>query len=205
MSNADRIGLPSFIGWFVNSGPWTALILAWCLTPIGLYIVAYILESRLVGRDFRPFVDAFLGFMPGDLFLGAAFGCFVWAVDRSPGEQGWWASSWWHLVVFIGAIVGGLLARKFLDSPNYTRRQMRSPSKLYHDVALYMGYGYMFTTTAIAALAHDGWSVAIYFGLVCVALWIACLIADIRMPARTSRRFANKAHPKYGWDRPIWK
>jgi len=191
------------MGWLVGD-PWVALIIAWGLTPLGLYAVAYVFESRIPGRDFRLFKDAFRGFMPGDVFLGLAFMMFVTAIHRSDVvKDAWFNSALWHGIVFIGAVVLGLAARKFLDAPNYTKRQMRSPSKVYHDFVLYIGYGYVFTTTAVAALGLEGWSVSTALGLLFVGFWVLCLALDLTTSKQIVERLARKSHP-VRW-RPIWR
>jgi hypothetical protein len=209
VTNADRIGLPSFIGWLVNNGTGTALLLAWLITPVILYLVGVVFESRIPFLDFKPWKDAFRGFMPGDLLLGWAFASAVHVSASLDQKSHWYNSGVWHAVVFFGAIVGGLLARKFLDAPMYTSRQMKSPSKLYHDFAIYCGYGYLMFTTCIAALVgtswHAGsllrWKLAIIGSVV---LWVCGLITDqVFTPNYVKERKIQKAHPDTWW--PIWK
>ncbi len=203
VSNTDRIGLPSFLEWLV-SGPWAATAFAWILTPVGLYAVAYVFESRLVGRDFHPWYGAFRGFMPGDLFLGASFGQFVWQLGQSNTKPGWWGEWWWHLIVVVGAVVVALLVREKMDRPNYHDRAMNSPSKLYHDFVIYMGFGYVFFTTAIAATLSTGWDFSLLRPFGFLGAWAYCVLGlDGRQTKYELRRMARNSHPA-DWE-PIWR
>lgn len=208
MSNAEQIGLPFFIGWLVNGGPLVALVAAWFITPVMLYLVKWVFESKVPFRHYHPWYDAFRGFMPGDLFLGVVFALSVQLTAGLDSDQHWYNSGVWHVVVLIGAVIGGLLARKFLDGPPvYNRRQMRSPSKLYHDIVLYMGFGYLLFTVGMSALVGtdwDGTTLYLKIGMITTFVaWIVCLISDATAPLHQRQRWGEKSHPSR-WRR-IWR
>jgi hypothetical protein len=203
VSNTDRIGLPSFLEWLV-SGPWAATAFAWILTPVGLYVVAYVFESRLVGKDFHPWRGAFRGFMPGDLLLGASFGQFVWQLGKFESRSGWWSEWWWHAIAGVGAVVVAFFVREGLDRPNYHNLAMKSPSKLYHDFVIYMGFGYVFFTTAVAATFTTGWHETLLLPYGLLAGWAVCVFfIDGRKTRNELRRLAWNSHPT-SWT-PIWR
>lgn len=201
MNIADRIGLPPFLGWFV-SGPGAATLIAWAFTPVGVYLVAYLFESRLVGRDFHPWKGAFRGFSPGDWFLGASFGQFVWQLDNHDSGAGWWCKWWWHIAVGVGAIVVSLYIRNKMDRPNYDEAAMNSPTKLYHDFVIYMGFGYVFFTTAVAASCSIGWDSTLILPYGLLAGWLAGLVSDGKQPKEQLKIMAANSHPTV-W-RPCW-
>jgi hypothetical protein len=123
---------------------------------------------------------------------------------RLDESQHWYNSSIWHRTVFVGTIVGGMLARKFLDAPMYFPSQMRSPSKLYHDFIIYCGFGYLMVTTCVSALFGTPWSDWKFAVVGSVALWVFGLITDRVFTSKID--IANKiklAHP-VSWV-PIWK
>jgi hypothetical protein len=202
LNNAERIGYLPFLGWFV-SGPLAATLFAWLLTPVGVYVLAFILESRRIGRDFRPFKDAFRGFMPGDVFLGISFGQFVWQLEKFKNNSPEWCRSWWwHLIVACGAVVVALVVRDVNDRPLYFPRAMRSPTKLYHDFVIYMGFGYMFFCTMVTASVVSRWDHTLQMPYAFLAGWVACLIYDGTRSKVQKMRMAASSHP-YHWY-PIW-
>jgi hypothetical protein len=177
-----------------------ALLAAWIITPTMVILVSYVLESRKVSFT----SSRFKGFIPGDYLLGGLFASSVALASELPATTDkWYQSVQWHIIVLVGAVAGCLLARRFLDAPNYTKRQMNSPSKLYHDFVLYAGYGYLMFVVAVPSVFLTPWSGNASLkvvALACFGGWIACLVYD---QAHSPKEAAKTAHPNT-W-KAIWE
>lgn len=202
MSVSDKLGLPEFIGFFTNAGWASALLIGWVITPVALILVAAVLESRSLLENKHPFRS----FFPGDFFLGGILAASVKLAEGLPETNGrWYQSSLWHWLLVGGAIIGGLIARQVLDAPNYSSRQLWSPSKVYHDFALYIGYGGLLFAVGLPGLLYGAgiWVRIIQLG--CLAIWVSLLIYDGMQPEWKMRRMIREAHPSYGWQYPVWR
>jgi hypothetical protein len=140
------VGQDPILVFFISLG------VAWLLTPGLMIIIARVFESRWL-----PLVSAkqFRGFFPGDLFLGIMF-AFLLAYATQLSEVDSWYTPWTiygRIVVLLGSIgVAYWLTDGELKSGGYTKEQVYSPTKLYHNGVLYVGYGYIMVSTLIHAL-----------------------------------------------------
>lgn len=209
MDVADKIGLLPGFGWIAGHNFWITLVLCLLFTPIGHCLVGLVFESRFV--PLSP-TKQFLSFFPGDVFLGMMTAGLLALAHQLPAEQRWYNATLWHVpvwntLVFTGAIlVAVLLTRQeYRDAGKpggYTRRAMRSPTKIYHNYLLYGGYGYIIVTTLVAVVAagRSWWlALALLPGLV----WVGCLVADNFVSSETKQSRVDNAHIEH-W-RPFWQ
>ncbi len=115
------------------------LIRRWLLAsllPYAIYLVAFVFESRVPGRDAPVLKDQSLAFLPGDFGLAL----FVAAPDVltvRPSRIRQVAGVLLGLIAFI-------VVRRVTYSPtDYSPRAWRSPSKIYHDVVICGVFGYL--------------------------------------------------------------
>lgn len=178
----------------VSSGRFlTALVLAWIFTP-GLFVLMGLVgESRLV-----PLVkNQSRAFMPGDLFLGWVF------------ATGWYFHPEFdNLLLGIGLAVGGvglvLMRSKFDGINNYPIRALQSPTKMYHDYILYVGYTAALVSVAVPGVLTSSWDgvvLAKVVALVAFAIWVIGLMIDGLDQGMPQKR--PLMHPS-DWQ-PIWR
>lgn len=200
MPNSDKLDLLPGLWWLVDGSPVMAAVYALILTPVMMFVIQLVLEGR------RPasYANQFRGFIPGDIFLGLSFGVMVALADKLPdGDNRWFNTGWFQLLALAGAI-GVFIVGSRLDEELYSGAQLASPSKVYHDYLLYLGYGYVLLKVGVATLFAAPWSdwplkVAM---LALVGCWVACLLHDAAQPYSRKERMAAKAHVAR-W-RPIW-
>lgn len=197
MSNADRLGLPLF-GWLLNHSPLVMLVIGWAITPGMMIVIGLVLESRWIFPRHQKF---FYSFMPGDLFLGGTLACSLALAPSLPASRSvWWQSGLWHACVLVCSVFGCLEARRLLDKPLYTDDALWSPTKMYHDFVLYIGYGFLLVSVAGPTLLRWEWSGYRLAGLACLLVWLGLLVAD--QVYRDPRELAWCAH-RSNW-MPIW-
>ncbi len=217
MNAADKIGLLPGFGWladlsFVGDSPLgrfiSTLLVCWCITP-GLFIlIGLVLEGRLVPLDSKR---QFLSFWPGDFFLGLMAAGLLTAAQLLPersqpigvgalklGHQ----STAFHVFVLVAALaVAASLTYGEWRGGAYPTAAILSPTKLYHNLALYGLYGYVIITTLVAVAAdHSSWwfLVALVPGLV----WVGLVIAD---NSTSKEEMAHKAaHAHVAKWQPFW-
>ena len=200
MSTADKIGLLPGFGWVTDHEFLPTLVICLMITPVGHLVVGLVGESRLV--PLSPGMQ-FLSFFPGDLFLGAmAAGLFVRA-QNMPSESRWYNATWWHLLVLIVALLVAT-GMTYLEwkSGVYPTRAIFSPTKIYHNLLLYGGYGYVITVTLVALAfgsAKKAWVLVVLPGLV----WGVLVVKDNSLSAAEASEKAQHAHVE-DW-RPIWQ
>jgi hypothetical protein len=178
---------------------------AWLLTPGLMIIIARIFESRwlplMSDKQFR-------GFFPGDLFLGVMF-AFLLAYATQLPEEGGWYTSWTIfgrivvLLVSVGIAYG--LTNGELKSESYTKAQIYSPTKLYHNGVLYVGYVYIMVSTLIHVLigAPSWWLLLV---VVPGFIWMFCNVLDGRPRFSGDEPMKRKAATAHIADwKPIWR
>lgn len=207
MSIADKIGLLPGFGWMADHGFWATLAICWALTPVAMIVIALLGESRLLPLSPRY---QFLAFFPGDLFLGGMVAGLLVVAGQLPAESHWYNAWWWHVLVLIGAVVVAVVITlgEYNDPDGYGKRAVLSPTKLYHNILLYGGYGYVIVVTLIAVCAWlwGNWSWAnawpVGLSLLMGLVWVAMLVADGRMSNEIDRSRVRYAHVN-DW-KPIW-
>lgn len=211
MTVAERIGLPSFLGWLVEH-PTLTFFYALMITPGMVWLMAVVFESRVVGKHFRVIKDAFAAFMPGEVYLALCLYFFTLACGDLPDSRSWYSNRWYHISVFTAWVVVGLLLREFKEKRmlGYTKSQLWSPSKVYHDFVLYMGYGYLLTVVATAALFGADYGVNtqtfhVCFGVAAFALWVWGMLCDGRTYTHNRAEFNRLVSMAHGRWNPIWR
>ncbi len=161
--------------------------------PYGMYVIAYVMESRRPGNgpdDVPVWRDQSKAFLPGDLGLSLllAVSMYLQVGKGTPWWMGW-----------VGIAVGVLvykLARRFTYTPNdYTPQAWRSPSKKWHDMVMYIVFVALLVWFAVPAYFtswSDGVAVRL-LGLGGLLLWVACMVKDM-----TGSEVPNeRQHPSY--------
>lgn len=203
MSTAEKIGLFPGFGWIAGHELWVTLLICWFITPGMIFILGWIGESRMI--PVSPNYQ-FISFIPGDFFLGAMAASILVLAQDLPSASNWYNSPWLHGAVVIAAVsVAVLLTRGEYQDPNgYGRRGVLSPTKLYHNLVLYGGYGYVIITTLVAVVSASetrGWFLAgsLVFGVI----WVSLLVLERRDSEKVKRQRVENAHVS-NWS-PIWR
>lgn len=209
-----------FVFDWLTTGPWlVTLLLCLLLTPGIPVLLALVFESRWLPFNWR---FQFLTFSIGDVFLAmfvTAITVYIRASTFRPIDL------WWHLVTLVLTLAiawwftrGEMKAAKARAFAAYAPRAVNSPTKLYHNYALYCGYAYvmvMLVTEVILQAVIDGylnWWLALAF--VPLLVWAAFLFLEQRIlqfltrnnhltPKKVNLLRAEFAHIK-DW-KPIWK
>lgn len=204
MLPSEKFGFIGPFAWLVDQPMPVIVGVCLLITPGLPMIIAPLLESRWL--PLRRALQ-FGAFFPGDVFLSLGVAFLLWAGRFLPAKEAWYQSPWFHLVVAVGAfVVAGLLTLMELKAPEsaayaWPVRTRKSPTKLYHNFALYGGYGYL-GVTALISCAAGGLVWTSLFGITVAGPWIYFLMTDNKAPEeiRTDRlRFAHIADWK-----PIW-
>lgn len=203
--NADTIGLLPIFNLLAGRSYLDTLLICLTISPLMMIFVGLIGESRFIKLD--PW-HQFLSFFPGDLFLswGVANGLFL--SQRLTIKVSWYNNTLFHIGILLGAFfVAIMITRMELradpDKPYaFPRRALTSPTKLYHNFALYGFYGYLATSTYVACIAGGmGWNTlyaALPFGG-----WIILLLTEGKSTKLTREQRIKCAHVE-DWS-PIWK
>lgn len=205
MSVADKIGLLPGFGWMAGHGFWVTLVICWALTPGMMFVLGIVGESRLIPiAPDRQFVS----FFPGDLFLGVTATGLLTLAPQLPAEHHWYNATWWSVLVLICAVVVAVVMTWFeWSSGAYTTRAIFSPTKLYHNGVLYIGYGSVIVTTLVTTLMAVTWSwlnLGLLFGLLVPGfVWAGLIVVDNTSPSDVRARKAAGAHTPH-W-KPIWR
>lgn len=171
------------------------------LISYGMYIVAWLLESRRPGRDTPIWRGQSKAYMPGD--FGLALMVAVAICQRSIVALPNWSNSTYFLVMSV--VIGfGIFyfARKFLYrfEKDYSQKSWHSPSKIYHDFVMYLGYGSLAAYTCLPYyfLSSPMITVEKIIGLFGLGIWVVGNVWDFTHNEIPN----NKQHPEeYS---PIW-
>lgn len=201
MTVADRIGLLPGFGWIAGHPFWVTVLICWAITPGMMIVIGIVGESRLI--PLTP-DKQFLGFFPGDLFLGVGVAAALQAAARLPAEAAWWNQRWLHLVAVLLATIfaAGMIVTE-VTSGKHPIRETLSPVGLYHGVALYGGYGYVIGVVAIATIAGSDWSDTAVQGWTAVAVTSAVAFIGFVL-ADGLREFDSSQTYTEDW-KPIWR
>jgi uncharacterized integral membrane protein len=172
------------------------LFISWFITPGLPWLIGYVFESRAMSLNPK---HQFMAFFPGDLLLGlTSAGLAAYATNVT--SAGWYTSVPWAAVVLVGAAVVGWLVRRGENvSKLYPSRAFHSPTKVYHDFVVYVGYGYvlveMFVTVLFAALSW--WLILV---AVPAMVWGLLLAVDYKNRFRKAP-YAHTANWQPRWQR----
>lgn len=204
MNTADKIGLLPALSWFADHGFIVTLLICLGLTPVLHCFIGLALEGRVV-----PLAPSkqFLSFFPGDIFLGLmAAGLLVLARGLPSGDR-WYNASWWHIALLIATVSFAVLSTYVeWKSGVYPTKAILSPTKIYHNIFLYGGYGYVIVSTLVAVIAGSSWTgrtaSLMVLSLLPGAVWVALVIRDNSLDPATAKVKAGYAHTA-DW-KPIW-
>lgn len=184
---------------------WWQLLLLWIgisVIPYGMFLVAWVFESRAPGRDVPIWRGQSKAFVPGDLGLSLAAASGI-TVAIHEGFPPWAVSWWWWLMSGCAVVVALYLGRRVLYVPSdYTREAWNSPTKRYHDVVMFgmfSGLAFAFVVPMYA----QGWSGDGIFirmaGILGTALWASGVAWDALHHEVPNAR----QHPSQ-W-KPLWR
>ncbi|MEU0965581.1 hypothetical protein ABZ357_09145 [Streptomyces sp. NPDC005917] len=180
-----------WLGVPLEHGPWVAALAALAVTPGGLWVLALVLERRLMG-----FRTGFMAVLFGDPLLAAAVALGVRRMGAMPPSGP--AGPWWGLASGGGWLVFGLVQRyRELRSGFFTRQQALAPTKIWHQLAVYPLLGYWLWTAGVGGLLAPGTRPvdvgARAVTVVCVGGWAVINGYDRHRP--------KLGHPPYDWRR----
>lgn len=203
-----------------------ATALMWFISPVGLILIACVLEGRWI--SLRP-PTQFAAFFPGDLFLGIGVGGLAAAAWRMSSQ--YILPSWMELVVVVSAVcVGCFMGYKFHKNEceaayageigAYKPEAMWTPSKLYHNLGVFTAIGAVAfgsvlalggiiatTDASMLGVLQAVWPLLVA-SIVGFLLWGVCFMYDARAPRRYAegaernaflRRRADACHPAPSW------
>ncbi len=212
MSNADKIGLLPGFGWIADQAwfgdsVWShflsTLIVCWGLTPFGHVAWAFIAQATVLPLDSER---QWRSFFPGDLFLGVGAAITITTAGMAEVEVGhWWQSRAWHTVVLCAALLIAIFMTWLVDAQVMPLTALLSPCKLYHNLLLYGGYGYVVFVSSVAAMLGNGWSVRqllVIAAIAAVTPWIVFVIQDgqlTREQAIKKQQHSTPASYKLFW------
>lgn len=198
-------GLLVAFDWLID-GPWWLVFLKCALfTPLALIIIAPILESRWLPLHWRR---QFLTFTIGDIALAVFVATIVSYIRESSFMQ---IDLWLHLAVLASCLfVAWFMTHGEWKSAlagaeaAYAPRAVRSPTKLYHNYALYGGYAYVMAMLFAEVVLQGrflSWSTTLVF--LPFLIWLAILLLEGIL---TSKEVAvSRAHNAHVRDwQPLW-
>lgn len=131
-------------------GPWVALGAALLVSPIGLVVIAGVLERRLLRLR-----EQYWAFIVGDPLLATALAAFV-SIDPPTV----WASSTVTRPVVLGGVAGLWLIfalwqwKHEVRSGVYSTAQALSPSKIWHQLIIYPVLGVWLWSAVLTSAPH---------------------------------------------------
>lgn len=175
-------------------------VLAKCLLicPGIPQLLGLVFESRWV--PWNPKYQ-FRAFMPGNPALAMFIAGCSTAFDQL-GDEGFWQSTGLHQAVLVSAFVIYVSLNIMDLQSNYTRRQMASATKVYHN-SLYFWYSYVAVIAAIALLTSEASVLHKVVVLLPGLFWLGCLFVDSFFTSKEvlDVRFKT-AHTS---NEPLWK
>ena len=206
MQFSDTIGLlPGFaeLANLISSSLPVGILICWAITPGMMIVIALVFESRLL--PLKP-SKQFLSFFPGDLFLGIMATGLISSAQSMPSNRKIGLivvnSIAFQLAILTLVVIVAYLYHFFeARSGLYTTRAANSPTKLYHELVIYVGYGYLIAATLVAHIAAGGWGWRDVIPLTAGAVWLSLVVID------TVRRDDNRERARHAhvedW-RPFW-
>lgn len=159
----------------IVEGPWWVVLMR-CLfiCPIIPMLIAPVLESRWL--PLNPLKTQFWAFFPGNPALAGfiAAGSTLTAV---PSTTGIWQTTGMQWIMFASAIVIYLFLTFKLDRDVYRPDQMKSPTKVYHNL-LYSWYGYLGAAMFVVVISASIDPAERFLKLLPGLFWLGCLVKD---------------------------
>ncbi len=184
--------------WILSGSLVWVLIKCLIICPGIPQLLGYLFESRWV--PWSPKYQ-FLAFMPGNPFLAVFIAGCSRGLDQ-PGVDGFWQQRGVSQTVLVGAFVV-YVALNIMDlASNYTREQMTSATKIYHN-ALYFWYAYLAVMAWIILLSSTMTVGDKILASVPGVIWLVCLVVDSAFTPKEvlDVRFRFAHTNNY----PIWK
>ena|GEM_PF-1032623 len=175
------------LGAALRHGPLLAAGAMLAVSPAGFALVAATFERRLMRIR-----GEFTALVFGDPLLAVAVAAGAWLLRGRalPAPAGAPYGVAWMTVMFVFGLVQW---RGELRAGFYTRAQALSPTKIWHQLAVYPLLGYWMWTAGLGGLLVPGELAARATILVCVLAWLAANIYD--------RLHPKLGHPPYDWRR----
>ena len=204
MLPSEKLGLSGPFGWILDQN-WfgdglasqfaTYVVICWLITPVGHLVWGLISQAQ-----FLPiWKGQWRSFFPGDLFLGLGVAGFMTYAASMPDQHGrWFQQGWWQVVVIVVATIAAIVLTILMDKPAMEPTALLSPSKLFHNGLLYIGYGSLAALCAVGGVAGHWGSASVWWVLVPLVpfvFWVLTVIADGRKPLEEQRKIQNTAHP----------
>ncbi len=200
MNGIGTTGLLPGFQWIVNGSFLEILLMFWFISPGMHMLVGLVLEGRLVPLGKAQFDS----FFPGDAFLGVAGTCFWWNIQKHLEPSNYWFQpTGVHLFFIAGLLTVGLIQmRQEYTSGTFARRAVMSPTKIWHNVLLYVLLGYP-VVIGLAAQFSSAWDdqfrKLFIIGMMCFLVWVGLLIKDGLKPDEDAIAGAHVDN----WE-PIW-
>jgi hypothetical protein len=175
----------------VSLSYWQWLLICWLISPGALIIIGVVGESRLVPL-FNP-RKQFLSFFPGDLFLGVSVSWLIFEMVRLQPEK-WYLSWWWYVILLIIALsIAVTMTQSEYKSNYFPKRAILSPTKIYHNLALYGVYGSIAGFSILAGFfsRHILQTLLAMSPMLC---WASMLIIERFLPKNAEKTRRNCAH-----------
>ena len=115
----------------------------------------------------------------GDLFLPIGIASSIVSLRNLGNISSWYTSVWWNwLVIVLGFVV--IIALE--SSGNYTKKQLRMPSKLWHTFVAFpiMFYLGLMSVIPLVVIHQPSW--AVILAITGYGLWLLTYVHDIVWP-----------------------
>lgn len=196
LSSVYRIVIISctIAGWFnigkiYNLHPVIVAGVIFTISPIGMLAVARILE----GRWLWPPKTQYRAFIWGDAVMLPLIGVGIAASVQQLPSSNYWFFNWRWAIIAAGLslLVSGVFC--IFDARGYSRKQLNSPTKVYHDFFVYPVLSYLFFLGA-PALLYPPINGATLLALIGFGGWAALGISDMNIDR-------PDAHIDFDWNR----
>ena len=208
MLPSEKLGLSGPYAWILDQNWFGSGVVAqfaayvaicWLITPVGHLVWGVISQFQ-----FLPiWRGQWRSFFPGDLFLGLGVAGFMtYAVSMPEQQDRWFQATWWQVVVVSVAIIMAIVLTLVMDRPAMELTALLSPSKIFHNGLLYVGYGSLAALCAIGGVAGHWGEPTVWWVLapfVPFGLWVSTVVIDGRKPLEEQQRIQRTAHPASYW------
>ena len=178
MSTADKIGLFPGFGWVFAGHSFTmTLAICWLVSPLGVWIMQLVVDRRPI-----VWSQNYLSFFPGDLFLGLLAASALTTAQSLPATSRWYNGLTFHVSLLCVTLLAACLLT-WLDyhTNKYTKDEIFTGAKLYHDLGLYGLYAYVIIATLVALIASGTWSTSnglLALAIIGLAVWMVLVLVD---------------------------
>jgi hypothetical protein len=182
----------------------TGACVGWLVCPIYMYVLALVSERRWPKYD-----DQFKAFMPGNLFLGTAFGAATYLAARALRDGSGFFShfpstlTWMMIPVMLSVLavlvlsaqdIVGAIRHKPGDTHTFHWRQLLGWTKIYHNTVVYGLYTWLLVALGVPGLLLAPADVGGVLGrvvlVIFVGLWVRMLIVDGKSPKHRTGHIA---------------